>query len=138
MYCKLFVAAAYSAAFPGLNSMMSPLSHLPEGLKLDPYRNLMDRMKEAGREGEEDGEGGGRDSLTGDRDTRSEPGPVPPELRKDLGPMPFSILPPHMLNMMERMKGEGAEAGREAEQREGSPMNLSSERDIQERKSDER
>lgn len=41
---------------------------------------------------------------------------------------PFNILSPHMLNMMERMKGEG----------ETSPMNLSSERDEKPRISDGR
>ena len=51
-------------------------------------------------------------------------------MRKDLGPMPFSILPPHMLNMMERIKAEDKEREmKEADNdRENSPMNLSSER----------
>lgn len=77
--------------------------------QLDPYKSLMDRIKDEdsrdNKEGEErSGEAGAR---------------------KDLGPMPFSILPPHMLNMMERMKTED----REREERESSPINLSSERD---------
>ena len=129
-------SASYSAAFPGLN-MMSPLSHLPEGLPMDnPYKNLMDRMKEV-RDDEDSRDT--RDSE-GDREHRKELGPIPPEMRKDLGPMPFSILPPHMLNMMERIKAEGGEKeprDRE-EQRESSPMNLSSERDDPKRMSEGR
>ena len=84
--------------------MMSGMSNLHD--PLDQYKSLMDRMKdEDNKEGEErPGEAG---------------------TRKDLGPMPFSILPPHMLNMMERMKTED----REREERESSPINLSSERD---------
>lgn len=88
--------------------MMSGMSNLHD--PLDQYKSLMDRMKdEDNKEGEErPGEAG---------------------TRKDLGPMPFSILPPHMLNMMERMKTEDREREREREERESSPINLSSERD---------
>lgn len=128
------MSTAYSAAFPGLN-MMSPLSHLPEGLPMDnPYKNLMDRMKEV-RDDEDSRDT--RDSE-GDKEHRKELGPIPPEMRKDLGPMPFSILPPHMLNMMERIKAEGGEREHRdrEEQRESSPMNLSSERDDPKRMSE--
>merc|ERR1719150_3025548 len=98
---------AYSAAFPSLN-MMSGISNLHEGIsQLDPYKSLMERMKDEERSEPKDAE-------------EKETGP-----RKDLGPMPFSILPPHMLNMMERMKSEGGER----EERESSPINLSSERE---------
>merc|ERR1740123_53912 len=62
---------------------------------------------------------------------------------KDLGPMPFSILPPHMLNMMERIKrGEEMEADLKMEREEkermeaSSPMNLSSEREESKRMSE--
>ena len=104
--------SAYSAAFPSLN-MMSGISNLHEGIsQLDPYKSLMERMKDEDRSEPKEVE-----DKAG-----SESGP-----RKDLGPMPFSILPPHMLNMMERMKSEGGE--REREERESSPINLSSERD---------
>merc|ERR1719150_823241 len=86
---------AYSAAFPSLN-MMSGISNLHEGIsQLDPYKSLMERMKDEERSEPKDTE-------------EKETGP-----RKDLGPMPFSILPPHMLNMMERMKSEGGERERE-------------------------
>ena len=98
-----YLATAYSAAFPSLN-MMSSLHD-----QLDPYKSLMDRIKD------EDS----RDNKEGE-ERAGEAG-----ARKDLGPMPFSILPPHMLNMMERMKTED----REREERESSPINLSSERD---------
>ena len=99
--------SAYSAAFPSLN-MMSGISNLHEGIsQLDPYKSLMERMKDEERSEPKDAE-------------EKETGP-----RKDLGPMPFSILPPHMLNMMERMKSEGGER----EERESSPINLSSERE---------
>ena len=59
-------------------------------------------------------------------------------MRKDLGPMPFSILPPHMLNMMERIKAEDKERelkedSMRQEERENSPMNLSSEREADKR-----
>ena len=88
--------------------MMSGISNLHEGIsQLDPYKSLMERMKDEERSEPKDTE-------------EKETGP-----RKDLGPMPFSILPPHMLNMMERMKSEGGER----EERESSPINLSSERD---------
>ena len=86
----------YSAAFPGLN-MMSPMSHLPENIPQlpdNPYKSLMERMK---AEREEDDI---RDSKDVDMDK------PPTTVPKDLGPMPFSILPPHMLNMMERIKAE--------------------------------
>ena len=100
---------AYSAAFPNLN-MMSGISNLHEGIsQLDPYKSLMERMKDE------------------ERTDPKEPEEKAVSERKDLGPMPFSILPPHMLNMMERMKSEGGE--REREERESSPINLSSERD---------
>ena len=103
------------------------------------YKNLMDRMKEI-RDDEDSRET--RDS-DGDRDynLKKELGPIPPEMRKDLGPMPFSILPPHMLNMMERIKAEGGGSERdlkEREERESSPMNLSSERDDPKRMSEGR
>ena len=131
---RFFFLAAYPAAFPGLN-MMSPLSHLPEGLPMDnPYKNLMDRMKEA-RDDEDSRDT--RDSE-GDREHRKEPPPIPPEMRKDLGPMPFSILNPDMLNMMERIKAERGEREPRDEQRESSPMNLSSERDDPKRMSEGR
>lgn len=103
---------AYSAAFPSLN-MMSGISNLHEGIsQLDPYKSLMERMKDEERP----------DPKEAEEKAGSESGP-----RKDLGPMPFSILPPHMLNMMERMKSEGGD--REREERESSPINLSSERE---------
>ena len=39
--------SAYSAAFPSLN-MMSGISNLHEGIsQLDPYKSLMERMKDA-------------------------------------------------------------------------------------------
>ena len=38
--------------------------------------------------------------------------------RKDLGPMPFSILPPHMLNMMERIREREPDKKEGAEERE--------------------
>jgi len=122
----------YSAAFPGLN-MMSPMSHLPENipqLPENPYKSLMERMK-AEREDEDMREGK-------DIDMDKPPSTVP----KDLGPMPFSILPPHMLNMMERIKAEDKErAIREedsirSDERENSPINLSSERDPEKRMSE--
>ena len=96
----------------------------------------MDRMKEV-RDDEDSRDT--RDSE-GDREHRKELGPIPPEMRKDLGPMPFSILPPHMLNMMERIKAEGGEREQRdrEEQRESSPMNLSSERDDPKRMSEGR
>ena len=116
--------AAYPAAFPSM-PMMSPLHHLPEGMRdmpMDsPYKAIMDRMKEV-RDDEDS------------RDTRESEDDRPKP--KDLGPMPFSILPPHMLNtlnMMERIKSEAGER-EERERRElrgeaSSPMNLSSERE---------
>ena len=104
-----FRVPAYSAAFPSLN-MMSGISNLHEGIsQLDPYKSLMERMKDEER----------TDPKESEEKSGSE--------RKDLGPMPFSILPPHMLNMMERMKSEGGD--REREERESSPINLSSERE---------
>ena len=106
---------AYSAAFPSLN-MMPGMGNLHEGIsQLDPYKSLMERMKDEDSRDHKDGEEklGAGESGT----------------RKDLGPMPFSILPPHMLNMMERMKTEDREREREREERESSPINLSSERD---------
>ena len=124
----------YSAAFPGLN-MMSPMSHLPENipqLPENPYKSLMERMK-AEREDEDMRDGK-------DIDMDKPPSTVP----KDLGPMPFSILPPHMLNMMERIKAEDKErAIREedsirSDDRENSPINLSSERDPEKRMSEGR
>ena len=51
------------------------------------YKSLMERMKDEERP----------DPKEAEEKAGSESGP-----RKDLGPMPFSILPPHMLNMMER------------------------------------
>lgn len=102
---------AYSAAFPSLN-MMPGMSNLHEGIsQLDPYKSLMERMKDEDSRDHKDGEEKSGESGA----------------RKDLGPMPFSILPPHMLNMMERMKTEGRDLDRE--ERESSPINLSSERD---------
>merc|ERR1719400_1689144 len=90
---EMFSPSAYSAAFPSMN-MMSSLHHLPEGMRdmpMDnPYKNLMERMKEV-RDDEDS-----RDTREGEENDRPKP--------KDLGPMPFSILPPHMLNMMERIK----------------------------------
>ena len=92
-------------------NMVSPLSRLDGGISLadnNPYKDLMDRMKEA-RDDEEreerEGEGGGRRLESGGS------GPHPP----------FNILSPHMLNMMDRMKERG---GGEAE--DNSPMNLTS------------
>ena len=98
-----YLASGYSAAFPSLN-MMSSLHD-----QLDPYKSLIDRIKDEDSRDNKEGE-----ERSGEAGTR-----------KDLGPMPFSILPPHMLNMMERMKTED----REREERESSPINLSSERD---------
>merc|ERR1719410_2548216 len=65
----------------------------------NPYKSLIDRMKEdaVGRER------GRRESDTGDRGGEDAADKEKGE-RKDLGPMPFSILPPHMLNMMERIR----------------------------------
>ena len=115
----------YSAAFPNLN-MLSPMSHMPElGGPDNPYKNLIERMKET-RE-EEDS----RDTRDSDLDK-----PLDPASRKDLGPMPFSILPPHMLNMMERIKSE--DNMDDKDDIESSPMNLSSERDADKRMSEGR
>jgi len=99
---------AYSAAFPGIN-MMSPLSRLPEGMTMEnPYTDLMERMKVA-------------DERSDERSGRPEEG-VDPTTR---GPMPpFSILPPHMLNMMERIKSDEGN-------REGEAINLTGERERQ-------
>ena len=121
---------AYSAAFPSLN-MMSGISNLHEGIsQLDPYKSLMERMKDEERP----------DPKEAEEKAGSESGP-----RKDLGPMPFSILPPHMLNMMERIRGEEKEKMVEESERqereaeaESSPMNLSSERDPEKRMSEGR
>lgn len=133
--------AAYSAAFPGLN-MMTPLNHMPEGMPMDnPYKNLMERIKEA-RDDEDSRDTRDSGGHVDDREVPKvkEPGT---DMRKDLGPMPFSILPPHMLNMMERIKSENGgrdprerEDPHELEQREASPMNLSSERDDPKRTSE--
>ena len=115
----------YSAAFPNLN-MLSTMSHMPElGGPDTPYKNLIERMKET-RE-EEDS----RDTRDSDLDK-----PLDPASRKDLGPMPFSILPPHMLNMMERIKSE--DNMDDKDDIESSPMNLSSERDADKRMSEGR
>merc|ERR1719445_2810100 len=66
---------AYSAAFPNLN-MMSGISNLHEGIsQLDPYKSLMERMKDE------------------ERTDPKEPEEKAGSERKDLGPMPFSILP---------------------------------------------
>jgi hypothetical protein len=123
-------STAYSAAFPSM-SMVSPMHHLPEGMRelpLDnPYKCLMDRMKDV--RDEEDS----RDTRECEESDRPKP--------KDLGPMPFSILPPHMLNMMERIKSEAGEReDRERREERGggasSPVNLSSERDDSKRMSE--
>lgn len=53
------------------------------------------------------------------------------EEREGEGGPPFHILPPHMLNLMERMKGEEREETT-------SPMNLSSEREDKVRPSEGR
>jgi len=126
---EMFSPSAYSAAFPSMN-MMSSLHHLPEGMRdmpMDnPYKNLMERMKEV-RDDEDS-----RDTREGEENDRPKP--------KDLGPMPFSILPPHMLNMMERIKSEASEKeDREKREERGeasSPMNLSSEREETKRMSE--
>ena len=126
---------SYSAAFPGLPGLsgLPQMPHLASaggeaaGMGENPYKSLLDRMKvERGMKdnNEEEGE---------DKSAESVP-------RKDLGPMPFSILPPHMLNMMERIRGEEKEKmeEREAEVEDSSPMNLSSERDPEKRMSEAR
>ena len=114
-----------------------------QALADNPYKSLIDRMKEdaVGRER------GRRESDTGDRggedaaDIAEHGADKEKGERKDLGPMPFSILPPHMLNMMERIrerepdKKEGAE---EREEEDSCPMNLSSERDSDKRMSEAR
>jgi len=132
----MFSPAAYSAAFPSMN-MMGPLHHLPEGMRdmpLDnPYKNLMDKMREVrdDEDSRDTREARDRDDLDMGSDQRPKP--------KDLGPMPFSILPPHMLNMMERIKrGEEMEMEREEKDRmeTSSPMNLSSEREESKRMSE--
>jgi len=123
-------STAYSAAFPSI-TMMSPLQHVPEGIREmpleNPYKNLMDRMKEV-REDEDSS----RDTRDGEESDRPKP--------KDLGPMPFSILPPHMLNMMERIKSEAGEKEDRTRIEErgeaSSPMNLSSEREDTKRMSE--
>ena len=131
----MFSPAAYSAAFPSMN-MMGPLHHLPEGMRdmpMDnPYKNLMDKMREVrdDEDSRDTREAGDRDDLDMGSDQRPKP--------KDLGPMPFSILPPHMLNMMERIKAEDKERelkedSMRQEERENSPMNLSSEREADKR-----
>ena len=128
---------SYSAAFPGLPGLsgLPQMPHLASaggeaGMGENPYKSLLDRMKvERGMKdnNEEEGE---------DKSAESVP-------RKDLGPMPFSILPPHMLNMMERIKrGEEMEADMKMEREEkermeaSSPMNLSSEREESKRMSE--
>ena len=131
----MFSPAAYSAAFPSMN-MMGPLHHLPDNMRdlpIDnPYKNLMDKMREVrdDEDSRDTREARDRDELEmGDR-------PKP----KDLGPMPFSILPPHMLNMMERIKrGEEMEVEREEKERmeASSPMNLSSERESESKRMSE-
>jgi len=133
--------AAYSAAFPSMN-MMSPMNHMPESMPMDnPYKNLMDRIKEV-REDEDSRDTRDPGGHPEDRDIHraKDPGVSPSEKKKDLGPMPFSILPPHMLNMMERIKcenvGKDSRDDRELEQRESSPMNLSSEREDNKRGSE--
>jgi len=132
----MFSPAAYSAAFPSMN-MMGPLHHLPEGMRdmpMDnPYKNLMDKMREVrdDEDSRDTREARDRDDLDMGSDQRPKP--------KDLGPMPFSILPPHMLNMMERIKrGEEMEMEREEKDRmeTSSPMNLSSEREESKRMSE--
>ena len=137
----MFSPAAYSAAFPTMN-MMGPLHHLPEGMRdlpIDnPYKNLMDKMREVrdDEDSRDTREARDRDEMEmGSGSDRPKP--------KDLGPMPFSILPPHMLNMMERIKrGEEMEADMKMEREEkermeaSSPMNLSSEREESKRMSE--
>ena len=126
----MFSPAAYSAAFPSMN-MMGPLHHLPDNMRdlpIDnPYKNLMDKMRDM-RDDEDSRDT--RESAR-DRDELEMGGGADRPKPKDLGPMPFSILPPHMLNMMERIKrGEEMEAGEDKERMEASsPMNLSSERE---------
>ena len=127
----------YSAAFPGLN-MLSPMSHMPDNMPPghgmgndNPYKSLIERMKDS-RDDEDS-----RDTRDSDLD-KAETGQ-----RKDLGPMPFSILPPHMLNMMERIKAEDKEKMMKDEMDDrddiaSSPMNLSSERDTDKRMSETR
>ena len=127
----------YSAAFPGLN-MLSPMSHMPDNMPPghgmgndNPYKSLIERMKDS-RDDEDS-----RDTRDSDLD-KGETGQ-----RKDLGPMPFSILPPHMLNMMERIKAEDKEKMMKDEMDDrddiaSSPMNLSSERDPDKRMSETR
>ena len=126
----------YSAAFPGLPGLsgLPQMPHLTSEPRMgeNPYKSLLDRMKvERGIKDNHDEEGD---------DKSIESGP-----RKDLGPMPFSILPPHMLNMMERIRGEEKEKMVEESERqereaevESSPMNLSSERDPEKRMSEGR
>ena len=132
----MFSPAAYSAAFPSMN-MMGPLHHLPDNMRdlpIDnPYKNLMDKMREVrdDEDSRDTREARDRDDLDMGSDQRPKP--------KDLGPMPFSILPPHMLNMMERIKrGEEMEMEREEKDRmeTSSPMNLSSEREESKRMSE--
>lgn len=121
---------AYSSAFPGLN-MMAPLNHMPDGMPMEnPYKNLMDRIKEV-REDDESRDSRDHAGRHDDHKMKEHH-----ESRKDLGPMPFSILPPHMLNMMERIKSEGGgpdprdrEDTHDTETQRSSPMNLSSEKD---------
>merc|ERR1719278_2088868 len=107
-------------------NMMSPLSRL-DAINMDnPYKDLMERMREA------------RDEE--DRDSRESegipPGGPPPD--RPPGPPsqhpPFSILSPQMLNMMDRMKGGGGgglppRPHSPSRDEDTSPMNLSSERD---------
>ena len=137
----MFSPAAYSAAFPSMN-MMGPLHHLPDNMRdlpIDnPYKNLMDKMREVrdDEDSRDTREARDRDEMEmGSGSDRPKP--------KDLGPMPFSILPPHMLNMMERIKrGEEMEADMKMEREEkermeaSSPMNLSSEREESKRMSE--
>ena len=116
--------------------MMSPLSRLPEGISVDnPYKDLMDRMKEV----DDSNSGDTRDTRPpgGERGEREEERGVDPTSRPAMPP--FSILPPHMLNMMERIKrGEEMELEREEKDRmeTSSPMNLSSEREESKRMSE--
>ena len=110
--------------------MMSPLSRLPEGISVDnPYKDLMDRMKEV----DDSNSGDTRDTRPpgGERGEREEERGVDPTSRPAMPP--FSILPPHMLNMMERIKSE------EGAPREGEAINLTSQdRDRQKGVSDGR
>ena len=94
-----------NTGLPGLPQM--PHLTLVPRIGKNPYKSLLHRLEVESS------------SKNNNEEESVESGP-----RKDLGAMPFSIIPPHKLNMMASIRGEEKLRQEQEAKVERSPMNL--------------